>query len=393
VCVSEVRKGVCVERFYTYKRYLKERYGHPVYKVGVDAGFSCPNRDSAGRGGCYYCDIMGSRAAYQRPQEAEQARSGQKRTSVPEHHDSRSARETADYHDEADRFRSIQEQIERGAAFVRRRYGVSSISLYLQAFSNTFAPVDTLRQIYNFALSCSDFTEFIISTRPDCINRKNTELIAGYTQRLEDVWVELGLQSANDRTLLAVGRGHTAEAAEQAFRLLRTAGIKVAFHLIMGLPGEGPEELRRTADFISELHPDAVKIHNLHIPEGTVMYDMYSAGEITAPSVKRHLVLTGDFLSRIPGDIVIQRLVCDTPAHRLFAPKVFAQKGHFINQFHAYLEKHGLWQGKELGWKLEQVGKPLGSSEDNLQFRQKHDDAAAEKYFSAEQISENGETV
>lgn len=368
-----------MKRYYTYKTYLNKRYGHPVYKVGVDAGFSCPNRDAERRGGCDYCDLLGSRAAYQRPKEALAARTGPPSegfsscecaggysSKVSEDAPSgflkpaaeASKREKTWSINEAERFASIRGQIERGTAFVKKRYGVSRFSLYFQAFSNTFAPTAELKRIYDFALGQEDFTEMIISTRPDCITRKNRDLIAAYKGQLKDVWVELGLQSANDRTLRAIHRGHTADHLRTAFSLLHEAGIKTAFHVILGLPGEGTEEMDQTAEFIRDLHPEAVKIHNLHIPEGTRMYRAYRAGAITVPSTGRHLYQAARFISRIPGDIVVQRLVCDTPSHRLFAPKHFAKKGTFISLFDRYLEQTDVWQGKLCGWRRDEVGAP-----------------------------------
>lgn len=234
-----------------------------------------------------------------------------------------------------------------GKAFLERRYHAKRFILYFQAYSNTFAPVSELQEIYDFALDQMDFTEMVIATRPDCISPEKADLISSYADRVPgDLWVELGLQSADDKTLRQIGRGHTVQQFVSAFELLRSRRLKVSAHVILGLPREGYDEVKRTAALISELHPDAVKIHNLHIPSGTKMYQEYLHGELTAPSAVRHMSLTMCFLERIPEDIIIQRLVCDTPRHRLAAPADFPAKGSYVNELQRRMEAAGVRQGR-----------------------------------------------
>lgn len=327
-----------MDRYFTYKQYLQQRYGHPVYRVGVDAGFSCPNRDASRRGGCIYCDSFGASAAYQRGSEGDPGY-------IP-----LSCRSLED------RLEAVSQQIDTGIAFLRQRYRPEGFSLYLQAFSNTFAPLEELKQIYSHALGRYPFTEFILSTRPDCIDEAVADLLLQYRSQVSDLWVELGLQSASNETLEFIRRGHAAEAVSEACVLLRSRGIKISFHSILGLPGEGPAQRRETAEFITREHPEALKIHNLHIPVETDLQAMYLSGEAVTAAVPRHIEQTAQLLISVPGDIVIQRIVCDTPAHRLCAPKGFAPKGQVIQMLSKYLEEHDLWQGKALGWPRSDTG-------------------------------------
>jgi len=302
--------------FRSYSGYLRERYGGPVYRIAVDAGFSCPNRRGPkGRGpegrnqpGCSYCDGSGARAPYLGT------------TPVP----------AAPRPDDPRWRDSIKRQIEGGMTFMRSRYGARSFLLYFQAYSNTFASVETLRGVYDFALGCGRFLELIVSTRPDCIDARVAALLAGYRGRVQEVWVELGLQSAHERTLRRIGRGHTVADFDRAFRLLRSCGLRLAVHLIFGLPGEDREEILSTVRHVAALAPDAVKIHNLHVCRDSPLEAEFLAGELTAPSAPRHLSYLLQALPMLPPETLLMRLTCDTPPQRLLAPRRFAQKEAFL---------------------------------------------------------------
>lgn len=335
------KRGACITRYHTYKSYLSRRYEKPAYRVGIDAGFSCPNRGADRRGGCSYCDQLGSTAVYQRKTESALAAAGEFLSSIDDMIDSE-----VDPYSLESRKQAISHQIEKGIGFLRRRYHAQLFMLYFQAYSNTYGPVPELKELYDYALCQAEFSELIIATRPDCIDAERVALIASYRDQLEDVWVELGLQSANDRSLRNLRRGHTVDQFCEAFSLLRSSGIKISVHVILGLPGEGYDDIYRTAELLTRLHPEAVKIHNLHIPAGTVMYNQYRSGEIQAPSTLRHLSYTMAFLERIPRDIIIQRLICDTPAHRLAAPLRFSGKGQFIGLLEQTMEARDTWQGR-----------------------------------------------
>ncbi len=333
------------QRYNTYSRYLRETYGTPVYRIGVDGGFSCPHRNSAGGGGCSYCDDMGGRAVYHRENEASLAGSDYISLSSLEHTGNRLPSHEREEGLE-EREASVRQQVSRAREFLMERYKAEQFMLYFQANSNTYADTGTLKYLYDSALQSMPFRELIVSTRPDCINEQAAELLASYRKELDDVWVELGLQSANPQTLRAINRGHTVDDFLTAFRLLKERGIKISVHLILGLPGEGYREIGATAALITEILPEAVKIHNLHIPDRTRMLREYLLGETTAPSTERHLSYTIYTLERIPEEIIIQRVTCDTPRHRLAAPRRFDAKGAFINRLARALESRDTWQGK-----------------------------------------------
>ena len=221
---------------------------------------------------------------------------------------------------------SIAAQVEHGLAFLRGRYGARSFLLYFQAFSNTYAPPAELRRIYDAGLEQAPFRGLIVATRPDCIDEERAALLAGYLDRGLDVWVELGLQSANDETLRRIRRGHTREQFDQAVRLLHCKGINVAAHLILGLPGEGVDAVVQSAEHLSRLPVGGVKFHNLVVVEGTPLYELYAAGRFVPPDTARYRELLISALEHLRGDMVVMRLTCDPPRRARFVPAELPDK-------------------------------------------------------------------
>jgi uncharacterized protein len=298
--------------FRTYARYLRERHGTTVYRVAVDAGFGCPNRPACDRttGGCTYCAADGARAPYQEASVA-----------------------------------GLEAQVRDGMAFLRRRYDARAFILYFQAYSNTYAPVETLRRIYDAGLALGPFVGMNVATRPDCIDEEKAQLLAGYATPEREVWVEMGLQSAHDATLARIGRGHTMEEFRAAYATVKSQGIKVAVHLIFGLPGENAEDIRETVAAVAALRPDGVKLHNLHVVRGTRLAAEHARGEITAPCPARHLSYLVEALEGLPPETVIMRMATDTPSDRLLAPRGAPAKGDFIDAVAAALRARGTVQG------------------------------------------------
>lgn len=297
--------------FLSYSQYLKSKYGEPVYRVAVDAGFSCPNRgDDRSRHGCSYCEVSGSRAPY------------------------------------LGSLRDIKSQIQGAISFLKKRYSARKYILYFQAYSNTFAPPDRLKRIYDSALSTAPFLEIIVATRPDCLSPSIVDLLASYKELGIDVWTEIGLQSASEITLKRIKRGHTVADFIKAFNLLKERNIKTGIHLIFGLPGEGLEEILNTVTMVASLKPDGLKIHNLHIPNNTILFQEYLMGEITVPLSDRHLFYTIKALELLPPSTVITRLTCDTPEERLASPRNFLPKAQFYSKLRREMEKQNTWQGK-----------------------------------------------
>jgi hypothetical protein len=200
--------------------------------------------------------------------------------------------------------------------------------------------------VYDAGLALAPFRGLNVATRPDCIDDEKADLLASYQEKGLEVWVELGLQSANERTLKRIGRGHTAADFERAFILLKRRHVKIAVHLIFGLPGEGLHEILATMDVLARLRPDGVKIHNLHVPAGTDLAREYVQGEITVPSPGRHLEYSIAAIERLPPQTVIMRLTCDTPAERLAAPRHFWEKEVFLGTLAREMKARGARQGR-----------------------------------------------
>jgi len=298
-----------------YKNYMRDRYGDPLFRVPIDFDLGCPNREADGSGGCTFCNARGARAV----QTLEAA--------------------------------SIEEQTREAVRFARNRYGAKKYMAYIQAFSATFGPEQ--QPLYRNLLDAFDFTAVSIGTRPDCLTPEAYDFLAELNQQIE-VWVELGVQTVHDRTLKRINRGHNWAASETAIKQLHAAGIKVAVHVILGLPGETAEDFQQTADTLAALPIDAIKIHNLHIERGTPLAIEYknvhhrdteaqrtklrvsvSSSEAGGKSNIRPLMEHDfaehlmDFIRRMPPAIPIMRLTTDTLAENLIAPKWHMAKGQF----------------------------------------------------------------
>lgn len=298
--------------FFSYSDYLKSKYGKTVYRVGVDGGFSCPNRiEGRSDHGCTFCGAFGARSAYL-----------------------------------GDSEQIIGDQISKSISFLKRRYNADEYILYFQAYSSTYGDVKYIKGVYDYGLSLGKFRELVVSTRPDCINEDTVKLLSGYIRDDFDVWVELGLQSSNNSSLERINRGHTYNDFLEAYRILKSYGIKVAVHLIFGLPEEDSSQMMESVKRISVLKPDGVKFHNLHIPTGTVMYEEYIAGELSFPSSSRHAVYVADAIELLHKDTVIMRLTTDTPGSRHSVPGYFLDKSIVYNKVNSILKERGSYQGR-----------------------------------------------
>ncbi|MFW5688855.1 MAG: TIGR01212 family radical SAM protein [Spirochaetota bacterium] len=293
--------------FRRYAPWLRARYGGKTYRVSVDAGFSCPGREIGLP--CSYCDAAGSRAPYLGDRGA------------------------------------ITEQIDHGIEFLASRYRAERFLLYFQAFSNTYAPLEELRAIYDHALSRAPFVGLIVGTRPDCVDEDRAALLAEYRERGLDVWVELGLQSANDRTLERVRRGHTVAQFDEAVQTLHARGIHVAAHLILGLPGEGSEAAAESARHLSALPVAGVKFHNLVVLDGTELYREYRERGLAPPGAGEYEELLVAALEYLREDIVVMRFTCDPPRGRLHLPADLPDKTSVYNRIETRFSERGTRQG------------------------------------------------
>src|SRR5262245_17759278 len=298
------------ERYNAFSRFLKTRFGHKVYRVTIDAGFTCPNVDgTVAVGGCVYCD---------------------NRSFSPNRRLPRS---------------TIAEQLARGVAALRKRYGAERFIAYFQAATNTYAPVQKLRLLYDQALAHPDVVGLAIGTRPDCVPDPVLDLIQEYA-RDRYVCLELGLQTVHDRSLDWMNRGHHLDAFLDSVKRCQGRGLDLCIHVILGLPGETADDMMATANVLAGLPVQGVKIHNLHVVRDTPLETMYHAGEARMLERQEYVGLVCDFLERLPPGMVIHRLNGDAPPEYLVAPLWTLDKPGLLRAIEAELERRDSWQGK-----------------------------------------------
>jgi radical SAM protein (TIGR01212 family) len=296
-----------IPRYVRYATYLRQTFGCRVHKVSIDAGFTCPNRDgSVATGGCIYCN----NASFS---------PGNRRLSVTE-------------------------QLANGKAFLQRRYGAKKFIAYFQAYTNTYADVAYLKDLYDEALACNDIVGLSIGTRPDCVPDSVLDLLAGYASRT-DLWLEFGLESGHDQTLALINRGHSVAAFNDAVSRARLRNLNLCVHLILGLPGETPDDMRATVRHVAHLRLAAVKLHHLHIVRQTILEKMYRQGEISVLSLDAYAALVADSLELLPPDTIIMRLMGDAPHGMLIAPLWSQDKRAALNRIEEELERRDIHQG------------------------------------------------
>ena len=265
-------RPVTNKRYYQFSEYLKNKFGKKVYKITLDAGFSCPNRDGKiSSGGCIFCDDGGS------------------------------------FSRAHSKLLSVQEQVQEGIHNLSTRFKAQKFMSYFQAYSNTYKPVDELKNIYDASLCHPDIVGISIGTRPDCVDEAKLDLIASYTNNYE-TWVEYGLQSMHDKTLRFINRGHDFETFVKAYNLTKQRGINVGVHVILGLPGETKEDMLTTIKTLAKMGVDGVKFHCLCIFPNTKLYDMYEAGEIKLLEEDEYVDIACDCIELLPSDTTIHRL-------------------------------------------------------------------------------------
>jgi uncharacterized protein len=336
-----------MERYYrSFSSYLKERFGETVYRVSLDAGFTCPNRDGTlGYAGCAYCAGSASwtaggpwdtaaRESTPHDTAAQTPRSGTPARS-PKGEDS--AREA----------RPLGAQVEEGKEIARRTHGARKFIAYFQAYTGTYGPVERLREVYGSVLDGDgDFVALAVGTRPDCVDGEKLGLLASYIGRGLEVWVEYGLQTASDETLALIGRGHTVRDFSDAVRQTRALGIKTSAHVVIGLPGEGRADVLRTADTLGDLAVEGVKIHNLNILAGTRMADWHARGRVAPLGLREYASLAVDFLERLPPETVVERLVTDSDRRILVEPRWSLDKRRVLEEIRGEFARRGSRQGQ-----------------------------------------------
>lgn len=279
------------------------RYGERVHKIAIDAGFTCPNRDgSIGRGGCTFCNNVSFSPNGRRPN-------------------------------------NIAEQIEAGRQVIRKRTGAKKYIAYFQAYTNTYADVCELTQLYDEALKEPDVIGLDIGTRPDCVPDAVLDLLVDYQQQGYEVWLDLGLQSAHDATLKHVNRGHGLAEYEDAILRARGRGLKVCTHLILGLPGESTEHYITSLERVLELGVDGLKFHPLHVVKGTQLANEWRRGEYQPLTMDEYVFNVVELINRTPDDVIFHRLTGTASENVLLTPQWCSKKWQVLNRITAVLAR------------------------------------------------------
>ena len=294
------------KRYNDYGTWIREQFSFRVQKISVDAGFSCPNRDGkVGRGGCVFCDNRTFNPAY------------------------------------CEREKSITEQIIAGKEFFKRKYPDMKYLAYFQAYSNTYAGVETLKRRCEEALSVEDVVGIVIGTRPDCVPDDTLDYLDKLNRQTFMI-VEYGIESANDETLRIINRGHSFECSADAVRRTADRGIITGGHVIIGLPGEGPEECLRQADIISSLPLNILKLHQMQVVKGTRLAEM---NPYIYNKVEDYIRLVAEYISRLRPDLILERFVSQSPKGMVIAPSWGLKNHEFTNLLDNYLREHDITQG------------------------------------------------
>ena len=298
--------------YYDYGTWIRHRFPFRVQKISVDAGFTCPNRDGKlSTGGCIYCDNRTFNPAY------------------------------------CQRKDSVARQLEAGKQFFARKYPEMKYLAYFQAYTNTYASIDHLRQLYEEALSVKDIVGIVIGTRPDCVSDELLNYLKELNQRCFLI-VEYGVESANDETLRRINRGHSFAQSRIAIEKTHQRGILTGAHIILGLPGEDAQENLRQAPIISSLPIDILKIHQMQIIRGTRLAAEFERNPFHIYSVEEYIELISSYIQRLRKDLVLERFVSQSPKELLIAPQWGLKNHEFTDLLNNYLIKHQIHQGSLL---------------------------------------------
>lgn len=294
---------------------LKTQFGEKVYKLALNGGMSCPNRDGkVGRGGCIFCSEGGS----------------------------------GDF--AADGHLSVKEQIVIQKESLRDKKPARKYIAYFQAYTNTYAPVDYLERIFTEAIEDPEVVILSIATRPDCLPEDVLDLLARLNQQ-KPVWVELGLQTMHEESAQIIHRGYDLACFERAVSGLRSREMDVIVHTILGLPGEGRKEVLQTIDYLNHMDIQGIKLQLLHILKGTQLGQIYleqkEGQEFISPmTMEAYIDLVIDCVEHLSPEITIHRLTGDGPKELLLAPMWSTRKRTVLNEIHKELKKRDAWQGK-----------------------------------------------
>lgn len=298
------------KRYHTWNYYLRDKFGTKVFKVSINAGFTCPNIDgSISYGGCAYCSKDGSGDFAGNPRD-----------------------------NLVKQFKDIKEMMEK-------KWPQAKYIGYFQAFTNTYAPLEVLKDKYETILDQDGVVGLSISTRPDCIDDDILDYLAQLNTRT-NLWVELGLQTVHDQTSNIINRGHGLDVFVDCVNRLRSREIEVVAHVINGLPGETYDMMMETIRRVSHMDIQGVKIHLLHVIKGTPMVNMLNKGELKLLSKEEYVDLVCDQLEILPQEMVIHRLTGDGKKEDLVGPMWSLKKWEVLNAIDDELKRRDSWQGK-----------------------------------------------
>lgn len=295
---------------------LRERFGEKVYKVTLNGGMSCPNRDGKlGTRGCIFCSAGGS----------------------------------GDF--AADSSLSITEQIDRQISILSAKRPIHKYIAYFQAFTNTYAPVEYLEKIFTEALAHPGIAALSIGTRPDCLGKDVIALLSRLN-RQKPVWVELGLQTIHEKTAAYIRRGYPLSCFEDAVRRLRSEDIEVIVHTILGLPGESTQDILNTMKYLNHQDIQGIKLHLLHVLQGTDLASDYEKGLFRTYERDEYISLVISCLEHLRPDMVIHRITGDGPKDLLIAPLWASRKREVLNLLHHQMKENHNYQGRQTNWQI-----------------------------------------
>ena len=292
-----------------FSSFLREHFGKRVQKITLDAGLTCPHRDPGKNGGCIYCNALGSGT-------------GALAKGI-----------------------KLREQIETQIASQSKRYKAKSFIAYFQSYTNTYAPIEELKRIYDSVLPYPEIVGISIGTRPDCVNGEIIDLISSYSDK-RLVWIEYGLQSSNDETLRLINRGHDSLSFSEAAIMAHDHGLRVCAHVILGLPGEGLDQWLNTGRFVSSLPITDIKIHLLYVVKNTPLEQMFVDGSYKTLSLKEYSEGVAQFIACLPPEMFVQRITGDPHPNELVAPLWALEKKKVLAEIHKTMNDLGLYQGK-----------------------------------------------
>lgn len=302
------------KRYTDYSSYIKKKFGGRVQKVSINAGFTCPNIDgSKGKGGCTYCNNNTFNPEYCKP------------------------------------IKPISQQIEEGITFFSKMYKSQKYLAYFQAFTNTYAPLEQLKQKYEQALKHKDVIGLVIATRPDCITNEILDYLEQLVRAGNFIKLEFGLESTNNKTLDLINRCQSHEDAIKAFEMAKNREILLGAHIILGLPGESKKDMLNNALAINRLPVDTLKIHHLQIVKHTMMAFQYKtdSSQFSFFTLDEYLDLVINFLEILNPKIIVERFFSESPEHLLIAPKYGLKNFELVHKIEKRLQENDSWQGKK----------------------------------------------